>query len=178
MQARLPVWLNRTLRKMPSLPGHPDQRTRPSVSSVKPSTARWRSRRADPTTRTAAANSRGRTVRWRAVGNSAARAASVWPESLADHAFHAQRDPGELRPLYCPCIYMPATRCFRHSSKMCGCRNCSLSKSRPPTRCWTTTRSPCWSACCSTSSGRCSQAVCARGINAVLGVVVQRCFVA
>lgn len=120
MQARLPVWLNRTLRKMPSLPGHPDQRTRPSVSSVKPSTARWRSRRADPTTRTAAANSRGRTVRWRAVGNSAARAASVWPESLADHAFHAQRDPASCAPSIAPVSTCPQRGAFATALRCVG----------------------------------------------------------
>jgi len=46
---------------------------------------------------------------------------------------------------------------YGHGFKMCGCRNCSLSKIRPPTHRWMPTRSRCWSACCSTThrwSGR------------------------
>lgn len=74
---------------MQNLPSLRTQKTRPSASSVKPSTARWRSRRTDPITRTAVASSRGPMVRRRAVGNSAAKAAKcrVCSQSLADAAF-------------------------------------------------------------------------------------------
>src|SRR5262249_51943457 len=79
IQARLPSWLNRTLSK----------RTRPSASSVKRSTARRQSRRADPTTKTAVTGSRGRTVRPRTAGNSAARAARA--VVAGDQRFYAER---------------------------------------------------------------------------------------
>lgn len=113
-EARLRVWVNRSPRKSPA------QRVRPSASSGKPSTARWHSRRADPIIRMAAASSRGRTVRWRAVGNSAARAASHGARLLSGDPNVAEDAHQEVRP---------------DSSTLRTCQICSLSKSRQPTRC-------------------------------------------
>lgn len=68
----------------------------------------------------AAASSRGRTVRWRAVGNSAARAASHGARLLSGDPNVAEDAHQEVRP---------------DSSTLRTCQICSLSKSRQPTRC-------------------------------------------
>lgn len=66
----------------------------------------------------AAASSRGRTVRWRAVGNSAARAASHGARLLSGDPNVAEDAHQEVRP---------------DSSTLRTCQICSLSKSRQPT---------------------------------------------